>query len=106
VNPNSRSGETSLSTKDGRDLDAWAWGVGDFRQAEEIQGLAQSVTYMLEYMQEHGPFVGAIGFSCGATLAAILSSLLEGGKSVEGFTFPERVSITPQYLRRFEGLAD
>jgi thioesterase domain-containing protein len=82
-----------VSTKDGGDLDAWAWGVGDFRQAEEIEGLAQSVTYMLEYIQEHGPFVGAIGFSCGATLAAILSSLLEGGKSVEGFTFPELVSF-------------
>jgi hypothetical protein len=97
VNPNSRSSETGLSTKDGGDLDAWAWGVGDFRQAEEIEGLAQSVTYMLEYMQEHGPFVGAIGFSCGATLAAILSSLLEGGRSVEVFTFPTRVRTTFQY---------
>jgi thioesterase domain-containing protein len=98
MSPNCRSEETGVSTKDGRNLDAWAWGVGDFRQPEEIQGLAQSVTYMLEYMQEHGPFVGAIGFSCGATLAAILSSLLEGGKSVEGFTFPERVRITFQCL--------
>lgn len=97
MNPNSRSGEMGVSTKDGGNLDAWAWGVGDFRQAEEIQGLAQSVTCMLEYMQEHGPFVGAIGFSCGATLAAILASLLEGGKSVEGFTFPERVSIIYQF---------
>ena len=33
---------------------------------------------MLEFMKVHGPFVGAIGFSCGAAVAVLLASLLEG----------------------------
>ncbi len=44
-------------------------------------------------MQQYGPFVGVIGFSCGATLTAILSSLLEGGRSVEEFRFSEYANI-------------
>jgi hypothetical protein len=48
---------------------------------------------MLDFMQQYGPFVGVIGFSCGATLTAILSSLLEGGRSVEEFRFSEYANI-------------
>jgi Serine hydrolase (FSH1) len=86
VDLNSHRGEVGLVSRE-KDLDAWAWGTGDFRRAEEIRGLDQSVAITLEFMKAHGPFVGAIGFSCGATLAAILASLLEGDKRVEGWRF-------------------
>jgi hypothetical protein len=84
VDLNNHRGETGLVSKE-KDLDAWAWGTGDFRRAEEITGLDQSVAITLEFMKAHGPFVGAIGFSCGATLVAILASLLEGRKRVDGW---------------------
>jgi hypothetical protein len=68
-----------------KDLDAFAWGSGDVRNAEEIEGLGQSVAMILEFIQAHGPFIGVIGFSCGATVSAILASLLEGNRRVEGW---------------------
>lgn len=86
---------SSGQVKDKSDMNAWAWGNGDFRKADEIYGLAQSVVRMLEFIQQHGPFVGVIGFSCGAALSAILASLLEGGRSVDGFIFPKNVSLRP-----------
>ena len=90
---NNYGGETGLASKE-KDLDAWAWGTGDFRRAEEITGLDQSVAITLEFMKAHGPFIGAIGFSCGATLAAILASILEGSKRVEGWR-SENVRVLP-----------
>jgi hypothetical protein len=90
--------ETDVSlTKENQAVDAWAWGAGDFRKANKIDGLSQSVTEMLGYMQRHGPFLGVIGFSCGATLGAILASLLEGGRSVKGFEFPENVCVSSSF---------
>ena len=97
VDLSSRRGEVGVLSEK-QDLDAWAWGTGDFRLPDEIHGLNQSVAYTLEYMQKYGPFVGVIGFSCGATLSAILASLLEGNRKVEGFSFPEYVSIPQQML--------
>jgi hypothetical protein len=89
------------------DLDTWAWGTGDFRQSEEISGLSESVAYMLDYILTYGPFVGVVGFSCGATLAAILASLLEGGRDIDGFSFPANVSSScspPSLIQKTEEL--
>jgi hypothetical protein len=68
-----------------KDLDAFGWGSGDVRNAAEIKGLDQSINMLLEFIGVHGPFVGAIGFSCGATMTAILASLLEGNRRVDGW---------------------
>ncbi|KAH8821233.1 serine hydrolase FSH [Xylogone sp. PMI_703] len=68
---------------DDEEIDMWAWGHGD--HDAEITGLEQSVRYILELLDKQGPFIGVIGFSTGATLAAIIASLLEGNRSVEGF---------------------
>lgn len=82
-----------------KDLDAFAWGAGDIRNAEESEGLDQSVAMALEFIKAHGPFIGAIGFSCGATMSAILASLLEGNRRVEGWR-SNSVSQTPSRLSR------
>ena len=68
-----------------KDLDAFAWGAGDIMDAEEIEGLDKSVAVLLEFIKAHGPFIGVIGFSCGATVSAILASLLEGNRRVDGW---------------------
>ena len=77
------------------ELDAYAWGVGDFENGEDVTGLNESISFALEYMQANGPFVGVVGFSSGATLAVILASLLEHPKSVKGFQYPPNVRIHP-----------
>jgi hypothetical protein len=73
--------------------DAYAWGMGDLRKTEDVEGLNNSITFALEYIQANGPFVGVVGFSSGATLAVILTSLLEHPKSVKGFEYPPNVSF-------------
>ena len=80
-----------------KELDAFGWGSGDIRDAEQIDGMDQSVAMLLEFIEVHGPFVGAIGFSCGAMLTAILASLLEGNRRVEGW-HSEFVSSPPPHV--------
>ncbi|KAL2782628.1 serine hydrolase-domain-containing protein [Aspergillus keveii] len=56
--------------------DTWTWGYGDF-QTEKIKDIDQSITKVLNILKAHGPFDGIVGFSTGATVAAIITSLLE-----------------------------
>ena len=83
VDLHSHKGEVGLVSSE-KDLDAWGWGRGDISCSEPIQRLLQSVALILEFMKAHGPFIGTIGFSCGATVGSILASVLEGNKTVEG----------------------
>ena len=85
-------GQEANGTEDGerilnedREVERWAWGHGD--PDSEITGLEQSVRSILTLLNEQGPFIGIIGFSTGATLAAIVASLLEGNRRVDGFPF-------------------
>ncbi|KAE8443227.1 hypothetical protein EG329_002095 [Mollisiaceae sp. DMI_Dod_QoI] len=64
------------------DLDAWAWGFGDYA-TEEIKGIDESLDYLLRLVQTEGPFEGIIGFSSGATAALLLVSMAERGAPAE-----------------------
>jgi hypothetical protein len=66
--------------------DTWTWGHGDLEE-DRIRGLETSVEYILRFLETHGPFVGIMGFSAGATVAAIVCSLLEKQNSISGFSF-------------------
>lgn len=68
----------------------WAWGYGDY-QSNRILGLEHSVQYVASLLENHGPFIGVMGFSTGAALAAITASLLERKNPVCGFQFKVRV---------------
>ncbi|KAL3470124.1 serine hydrolase-domain-containing protein [Aspergillus californicus] len=58
------------------DADIWVWGNGDFQDGS-IRGIDESIVKVLGILHEHGPFVGIVGFSTGAALAAIVTALLE-----------------------------
>lgn len=58
------------------DGDTYTWGTGDF-ECQEIAGLDQTIQSIIDILDEHGPFIGIIGFSTGAAIAAIVTSLLE-----------------------------
>lgn len=59
----------------------WAWGYGEPQQ-DRIRGLETTIDYIFRYLDEHGPFIGIMGFSTGATIATIIASLLEKRKSI------------------------
>lgn len=84
ANPDNPLGESNST---------WAWGYGDY-QSDRILGLGQSVQYIASILESHGPFIGVMGFSTGAALAAITASLLESKKSVCDFQF--EVCILPK----------
>lgn len=87
ANPDNPLGESNST---------WAWGYGDY-QSDRIFGLGQSVQYIASILESHGPFIGVMGFSTGAALAAITASLLERKKSVCDFQFEVCV-----LLRKFQ----
>ncbi|CAI7597183.1 unnamed protein product [Penicillium pancosmium] len=57
------------------------WGYGDPTQ-DQIKGFDYSIQHIIgkmeDKMEERGPFSGIVGFSSGGTMAAIITSLLEG----------------------------
>ncbi|KAJ5628160.1 hypothetical protein N7490_010388 [Penicillium lividum] len=55
---------------------AWAWGHGD-PETEQLSGYGETIRHLLTVLERYGPFIGIIGFSTGAALAAVLSSMLE-----------------------------
>jgi hypothetical protein len=65
-----------LHASEDSDADNWIWGNGDF-QYDLIKGIDESIIKVLGILEKHGPFVGIIGFSTGAAVAAIITSLLE-----------------------------
>ncbi|EPS38916.1 hypothetical protein H072_7319 [Dactylellina haptotyla CBS 200.50] len=58
----------------------------------EYKGIGETWRFLSEYLDTNGPFIGAIGFSQGAGLAAILASILEPTRqrpaslAADGFT--------------------
>ncbi|KAJ5237892.1 hypothetical protein N7489_007983 [Penicillium chrysogenum] len=71
-----------------KDDDRRAWGYGD-PETEHIEGLEESVQYVSDILERHGPFIGIMGFSTGACLAAIVTSLLEKRRSICSFNFTD-----------------
>ncbi|KAI9035873.1 uncharacterized protein KD926_002805 [Aspergillus affinis] len=57
----------------------WTWGLGDYR-VDRVPGLQESISYLVRYMEEHGPFDGIVGSSAGASIAVLVGSLLERRK--------------------------
>ncbi|KAJ5752552.1 hypothetical protein N7520_009469 [Penicillium odoratum] len=55
---------------------AWAWGHGD-PETEQLSGYGETIRHLLTVLERYGPFIGIKGFSTGAALAAVLSSMLE-----------------------------
>ncbi|KAL4862442.1 hypothetical protein BDV12DRAFT_190426 [Aspergillus spectabilis] len=65
-----------LQASNNLEADVWVWGNGDF-QRDLIKGIDEAIDKVLGILKKHGPFVGIIGFSTGAAIAAIITSLLE-----------------------------
>ncbi|KAJ5280565.1 hypothetical protein N7478_005937 [Penicillium angulare] len=62
------------------------WGYGDV-ELERIRGLETTIDYILRFLDSHGPFIGIMGFSSGAIIAATVASLLEKRRSIGSLRF-------------------
>ncbi len=58
--------------------DTWAWWQ-NLDVTNRYIGLHTSLAALTQLVQEHGPFTGVVGFSHGATLAAMFASWCESG---------------------------
>ena len=71
---------------DDRRDDQRVWGYGD-PERDEIKGFWSSVQHILRSLDEKGPFCGIVGFSSGAAMAAIITSLLENRRTVQDLSW-------------------
>jgi predicted esterase len=60
------------------------WGYGE--EKDQIRGLAQSLEYIQDTLERKGPFIGIVGFSSGAAMAALVTSILEKGEPICGLS--------------------
>jgi hypothetical protein len=76
---------------------SWAWGYGE-AEVERMSGYQESIQQLLAILEEYGPFVGIMGFSTGATLAAALTSILDARDFHFGTPFEVRNTERPFIL--------
>ncbi|KAJ5642307.1 hypothetical protein N7490_006307 [Penicillium lividum] len=57
------------------------WGHGE-PEKDRIKGLEKSIEHILDTLDQKGPFCGILGFSSGAAMATIVTSLLEKRKTI------------------------
>jgi hypothetical protein len=62
--------------------DCWTWGSGNF-EVDVVPEYKSSVYHVLDLMKKEGRFVGVLGFSVGACMAATVVSLAERSPSQE-----------------------
>lgn len=69
---------------DDKDItDKKVWGYGE-PENDKINGLERSIQHILDTLDQNGPFSGIIGFSSGAAMTAIVTSMLEKRNAVCG----------------------
>ncbi|OQD78053.1 hypothetical protein PENANT_c093G03996 [Penicillium antarcticum] len=72
-----------------RDQKVWGYGEPD---NDEINGLERSIQHILDTLEQDGPFSGIVGFSSGAAMTAIVTSMLEKKHTVCGVPWERRHS--------------
>ena len=77
--------------------DQRVWGHGE-PQKDKIKGLDRSIKHILDALDQRGPFSGMIGFSSGAAMTAIVTSMLEKRKTICGIPW-EVTKMTFIYFR-------
>jgi len=76
VDASSPTDRAKLEEADPADYPYWAWWIAD-DEKEEMRGIDQSVEFLNKILETEGPFIGILGLSQGAAMAAYLSSVLE-----------------------------
>ncbi|KAJ5915555.1 hypothetical protein N7466_011488 [Penicillium verhagenii] len=65
---------------------SWAWACGG-PEKDQASGYVETIRYLLGVVEEYGPFIGIVGFSTGAAIAAAITSILEKRESLDGVPF-------------------
>ncbi len=77
-----------------KSCDQRVWGYGD-PEHDKMRGLKGSIEYILDRIEENGPFTGIVGFSSGVAITAVIVSLLENKEKINGP--PPMVCTVPIY---------
>ncbi|KAJ5142501.1 uncharacterized protein N7515_001288, partial [Penicillium bovifimosum] len=59
---------------------------------DDINSLERSIQHILDTLEQDGPFSGMVGFSSGAAMPAIVTSMLEKRQTVCGIPWARRYS--------------
>lgn len=107
LNPADVPGFESASSTDAKDnveVYGW-WRRSNSADPPEYLGLEDGLAAVAQVLATEGPFDGAIGFSQGAALAAVLASLLEGPPRREAFNhFRSESPLSIPFPASFESL--
>ena len=68
-------------------------------QTHECEGISESIKYVVDYINEHGPYDGVLGFSQGVTIARIVLKLKEFKSKL-----PEITNGIPKFGMFFSGI--
>ncbi|KAI9857716.1 MAG: hypothetical protein M1813_008137 [Trichoglossum hirsutum] len=82
--PGALSEPENAAVHDEESSDAWAWVRRDPRTGV-WEGVEATLDCLAEVLRTRGVFVGVIGFSQGATIAAMLASVMEGPARMSSF---------------------
>lgn len=77
-----------------------SWGYGDYK-TDLVTSLEKSIEHIMDILNDQGPFIGVIGFSAGASVAAIIASLLEQPKRASLFKIEVSFLISPGLFKSF-----
>jgi len=79
------------------DIEAYGWWQRKDASDEGVvyRGIEEGMAIVEKCIKEEGPFDGVIGFSQGAAAAAMVASLLEGQRRVDGFEKAEKEGGIP-----------
>jgi hypothetical protein len=93
------------SQQDEPTIDFRAW----FHQripGKSFQEVSDSLSYLADLLQSHGPFDGVVGFSQGSIMAVILASLLQGDIRRKAYeSYPHSSDTTLPYPHAFTNLS-
>lgn len=90
-------GSSALGLEDEEDIEAYGWWQRKDASDEGViySGIEEGMAVIAKCIKEEGPFDGVMGFSQGATAAAMVASLLEGQRRVDGFGKAEKEGGIP-----------
>lgn len=106
LKPGDVPGFDPSTVSDSDDIEAYGWWRrSDTAHPPEYMGLDKGLEVIAKVLESEGPFDGVIGFSQGAALAAMVSSLLEGQSRKQAFEQAQaRSSLAIPYPSSFDAL--
>jgi Serine hydrolase (FSH1) len=106
LKPSDVPGFDPSTASDNEDVEAYGWWRrSNTAEPPEYLGIEHGLSAVAQTLSTEGPFDGVAGFSQGAALAAMISSLLEGQRRIDAFeNFHSHSSLSIPFPSSFHDL--